>query len=118
MNIRYRVTLSAEERADLLEMVQNGKGAVRRMKRAQILLAADHTLDRRRDRAQRLRRDIDRLPDQTAVRRRRTRGSARRGFPAGSTSEAGRRGRSDPLRAGLLEAPAGACALDFAVTRR
>ena len=41
MNIRYRVTLSAEERARLLEMVQRGKGAVRRLKRAQILLAAD-----------------------------------------------------------------------------
>ena len=41
MNIRYRVTLSAEERARLLEMLQHGKGAVRRLKRAQILLAAD-----------------------------------------------------------------------------
>ncbi len=41
MNIRYRVTLSVEERAELLEMVQGGKGAVRRLKRAQILLAAD-----------------------------------------------------------------------------
>jgi len=41
MNIRYRVTLSAEERCDLLEMVQSGKVAARRMKRAQILLAAD-----------------------------------------------------------------------------
>jgi transposase len=41
MNIRYRVTLSAEERACLLGMVQGGKGAVRRLKRAQILLAAD-----------------------------------------------------------------------------
>jgi transposase len=41
MNIRYRVTLSAEEREGLLGMVQGGKGAVRRLKRAQILLAAD-----------------------------------------------------------------------------
>jgi transposase len=41
MNIRYRVTLSTEERSDLLEMVQGGKVAVRRVKRAQILLAAD-----------------------------------------------------------------------------
>ena len=41
MNIRYRVTLSMEERAELLAMVQGGKGAVRRLKRAQILLAAD-----------------------------------------------------------------------------
>jgi transposase len=41
MNIRYRVTLSAEERDGLVETVQGGKGAVRRLKRAQILLAAD-----------------------------------------------------------------------------
>lgn len=41
MNIRYRVTLSMEERAELLAMVRAGKGAVRRIKRAQILLAAD-----------------------------------------------------------------------------
>jgi transposase len=41
MNVRYRVTLSAEERAGLLEMVQGGKVSVRRLKRAQILLAAD-----------------------------------------------------------------------------
>jgi len=41
MNIRYRVTLSPEERDGLREMVQGGKGAVRRLKRAQILLAAD-----------------------------------------------------------------------------
>jgi transposase len=41
MNIRYRVTLSLEERAALVVMVQGGRGAVRRLKRAQILLAAD-----------------------------------------------------------------------------
>jgi transposase len=41
MNIRYRVTLSKAERAELVDMVQGGKGAVRRLKRAQILLAAD-----------------------------------------------------------------------------
>ncbi len=41
MNIRYRVTLTEEERAQLATLVQGGKGAVRRIKRAQILLAAD-----------------------------------------------------------------------------
>jgi transposase len=41
MNIRYRVTLSMDERAQLAAMVQSGKGAVRRLKRAQILLAAN-----------------------------------------------------------------------------
>ena len=41
MNIRYRVTLSAEERVQLESMVAGGKGPVRRLKRAHILLAAD-----------------------------------------------------------------------------
>jgi transposase len=41
MNVRYRVTLTNEERAELQSMVSGGKGAVRRLKRAQILLAAD-----------------------------------------------------------------------------
>lgn len=40
MNIRYRVTLTEEERAELRTRVQAGKGPVRRLKRAQILLAA------------------------------------------------------------------------------
>jgi transposase len=41
MNIRYRVELSQEERAQLTRMLSGGKHAVRRLKRAQILLAAD-----------------------------------------------------------------------------
>ena len=41
MNIRYRVTLTADERSQLAVLVQGGKAAVRRIKRAQILLAAD-----------------------------------------------------------------------------
>jgi transposase len=41
MNIRYRVTLSPDEREQLQAMVRGGKGSVRRVKRAQILLAAD-----------------------------------------------------------------------------
>lgn len=41
MNVRYRVTLSCQERVQLVAMVLGGKGAVRRLKRAQILLAAD-----------------------------------------------------------------------------
>lgn len=40
MNIRYRVTLSSEERAELEALVSGGKAAVRKVKRAQILLAA------------------------------------------------------------------------------
>ena len=41
MNVRYRVTLENSERAQLVSMVLGGKGAHRRLKRAQLLLAAD-----------------------------------------------------------------------------
>src|SRR3954462_6827763 len=41
MNIRYRITLTVEERDELLSFVQAGKGAFRRLKRAQILLASE-----------------------------------------------------------------------------
>jgi transposase len=41
MNIRYRVTLSSDEREQLQALVRGGKGSVRKIKRAQILLAAD-----------------------------------------------------------------------------
>jgi transposase len=40
MNVRYRITLTPEEREQLRGMVQAGKEGVRRLKRAQILLAA------------------------------------------------------------------------------
>jgi len=40
MNIRYCVDLTGEERAELSQMLSAGKQAVRRLKRAQILLAA------------------------------------------------------------------------------
>jgi transposase len=41
MNIRYRVTLESSERALLASMVLDGTAALRKRKRAQILLAAD-----------------------------------------------------------------------------
>lgn len=41
MNTRYRVTLTAEERSHVTALIQKGKVAERRVKRAQILLAAD-----------------------------------------------------------------------------
>jgi transposase len=40
MNVRYRVTLTTEERATLRALIQAGKGRFRRLKRAQVLLAA------------------------------------------------------------------------------
>jgi hypothetical protein len=41
MNIRYRVELSEAERAQLMALLSGGKHATRKIKRAQILLAAD-----------------------------------------------------------------------------
>jgi transposase len=41
MNVKYRVTLTTSERVELASLVLGGKGAYRRLKRAQILLAAD-----------------------------------------------------------------------------
>ena len=40
MNVRYRITLTSEERESLRSLTQAGKGRFRRLKRAQILLAA------------------------------------------------------------------------------
>ena len=41
MNVRYRVDLSQSERDGLVALVSGGKHPVRRLKRMQILLAAD-----------------------------------------------------------------------------
>src|SRR5712675_1042477 len=41
MNIRYRVELSEAERTELETLLSGGKHAARKLKRAQILLAAD-----------------------------------------------------------------------------
>src|SRR5207248_6987033 len=41
MNVRYRVELSQAERAELTTLLSGGKHAARKLKRAQILLAAD-----------------------------------------------------------------------------
>jgi transposase len=40
MNIRYRVTLSSEERSQLVALISGGTASARKIKRAQILLAA------------------------------------------------------------------------------
>jgi transposase len=41
MNVRYRIELSQAERSELTTMLSGGKHAARKLKRAQILLAAD-----------------------------------------------------------------------------
>jgi hypothetical protein len=44
MNVKYRVTLETSEHLELVAVVLDGKGAFRRLKPAQILLAADSGL--------------------------------------------------------------------------
>ena len=46
MNVRYRVELNEAERSELKALVSGGKAAVRKVKRAQILLAADKVKSR------------------------------------------------------------------------
>ena len=41
MNVRYRVTLTQDERGELAALLNGGKQPARKLKRAQILLAAD-----------------------------------------------------------------------------
>ena len=41
MNVRYRVTLTQYERDELGALLSGGKHSARKLKRAQILLAAD-----------------------------------------------------------------------------
>src|SRR5262249_48964607 len=41
MNVRYRVTLTQDERSELAALLNRGKQPARKLKRAQILLAAD-----------------------------------------------------------------------------
>ena len=41
MNIRWRVELRQDEREELTALLKSGRHAVRKVKRAQILLAAD-----------------------------------------------------------------------------
>src|SRR3979490_2906664 len=41
MNVRYRITLTQYERNELLALLSGGKHPTRKLKRAQILLAAD-----------------------------------------------------------------------------
>jgi hypothetical protein len=58
MNVRYRVELSQAERGELMAMLSGGKRAARKLKRAQILLAADAGRSER----------FHRVPDQAAIR--------------------------------------------------
>lgn len=67
MNIRYHVELSEAERCELTALVGSGKHYARKIKRAQILLAADRAQQRRYCRCCGCRR-LDRLQDQAPLR--------------------------------------------------
>ena len=69
MNVRYHVELSETERCELTALVGSGKHYARKIKRAQILLAADSAAQRRRRycRCCGCRR-LDRLQDQAPLR--------------------------------------------------
>ena len=44
--IKYRLTLTAVERAELLAKVQKGKASAKLIQKAQVLLASDDTVER------------------------------------------------------------------------
>src|SRR5580704_4263074 len=93
MNVRYWVELSQAERGELTAMLSKGKRAARKLKRAQILLAADagcsdeeiaHGGGGR----------FHRVPDQAAPRGRQSGTGAERGSASWGGAEAHRQGRS------------------------
>lgn len=67
MNVRYRITLTPAEREQLRALVQAGKGRFRRLKRAQVLLAASAGSSDARE--ERRRRSLDGLSDEASLRR-------------------------------------------------
>jgi transposase-like protein len=90
MNIRYRVTLTAEERHQLQTLLSGGQGAVRTMKRAHILLAADaHSTDDLMARTVGVGTSTV-YRTQTTIRRGRLGTRAHRTVPSGRASQAGR----------------------------
>ncbi|SHH64493.1 DDE superfamily endonuclease [Bradyrhizobium erythrophlei] len=106
MNVRYRVELSQAERCELTAMLSKGKRAARKLKRAQILLAAD---------AGRSDEDcahggggwLHRVPDQAALRGGQSGTGAERGSASWGGAQAHRQGRSLAGGNGLPNPPAG-----------
>jgi hypothetical protein len=70
MTIRYRVDLSEAERAQLTALLNGGGHAARKIKRAQILLAANAGVSDDLIASKRLGRRVHSLSNETALRRR------------------------------------------------
>ncbi len=75
MNVRYRVELSQAERSELKALL-SGKHSARKLKRAQILLAADAGVSDEGIRRELGRWGLDRLPNQAPVCARQSGGGA------------------------------------------
>ena len=112
MNVRYRVELNQCERDRLTALLSGGKHAARKLKRAQILLAADAGAS-----DEDIARDVGggrlyRVPDQAALRARQLGGGAQRRAAAGGKAKAVRQGASAAGRDRLFQATRRAGALD------
>ena len=105
MNVRYRVELSQAERDELTALLSGGKHAARKLKRAQILLAADAGVSDEEIASERRRRRLDRLPDQAPLRARQPGGGAERGAAPRSEPQALRQ-RGSPAGGDRLFEPA------------
>jgi len=77
MNVRYRVTLTQYERNELGALLGGGKHPARKLKRAQILLAADAGVSDEDIAASVGVGRVDGVPDQAALRRRQCGAGAR-----------------------------------------
>ena len=67
MNVRYRVELSQTERAELTALLSGGKHAARKLKRAQVLLAADGGASDEEIAAERRGGRLHRVPDKAPL---------------------------------------------------
>ena len=105
MNIRYRVDLTAEERNELGRLLSGGRCAARRLKRAQILLAADDCVsDQEIERT--IGERLDDLPHQAPARGMRFGGGSERRATPGPRAQTYRQAGS-PLGCNGLCKPAG-----------
>ena len=104
MNIRYRVELSEAERDELAALLSGGKQAARKLKRAQILLAADAGASDEAIAAQRRRSAIHGLPDQAAFRGRESGAALSEEPRPGAERKLTGQGGGAAGRHGLLEA--------------